>query len=265
MVTKEVERPTLVPITPEWMEQRPTTSQNRNINPIYWSKSEKEGGYIIVGPSPATAQGKRWERKGRTPLLEYSYTDKVSPKTGMKETIEVNKDRLGTPWRFYWLFRNGGAHLFPIEQIVEHHWHIEPPYGLDVAVFPQLEEYEVPEPHWCAACPGKTPPRNSEEELIQHAMVSHRMTLQEARDIARFAKERPRPTGSLAIRKKTEKIEAAAEKRESEPPNAQKRHKMVICDCGEPFNSGIEKHNHQKRGECSAVHASASASEEAQE
>ena len=189
----------------------------------------------------------------------------MSPKTGQKETIEVNKERLGTPWRYYWLFKNGGAHLFPIEQIVEHHWHVEPPYGLDPSVFPQLDEYDVPEPHWCAACPGKAPPRNSEEELIHHAMVHHRMTLQEARDIARFAKERPRPSGSLAIRRKAEKIEADAEKRESEPPKMQKPHKVVVCECGEPFDNGLDKYRHQKRGDCSALNASAPASQGAQE
>jgi hypothetical protein len=244
------------------MNKRPTTATNRNINPIYWKKNVREGGWIIVGPGLETAQAERWQKKGRTPLEKYSYTDRINPRTNVPFTIELVADRLGTSYRYYWLFKNDGAHLFPIEQIVAHHWHIEPPYGLPKSVFPQLEEYDVPEPYWCAACPGKSNPHNSEDELLTHAMITHRMTLVQARDLLPFAHERPRDRGAvLAIRKKVKAIEVEAEVRDKTPGPAPKR--LVICDCGEPFANGLEKYRHQQRGECPS--ATGSAQQEPQE
>src|SRR3990167_632194 len=135
--------PDLVPVPPDWLTRQEETkgaTANRNIHDIYWQKGPKEAdpGWIIVGPSAQslpngrliTTQAEAWIRKGRVPLTEYSYTNKVSPKTGQRETLNPSKDsgdRLNTPDRWYWLFRNGGAHLFPIEQIVSHHWPITPP------------------------------------------------------------------------------------------------------------------------------------------
>jgi len=228
------------------MGQRPSTAQNRNINPIYWQKGD---GWIITGPGLETAQAERWRKKGRTPLLEYSLTDRTNPKSGLRETIEGNADRLATEYRYYWLFKNGGAHLFTIEQIVAHHWHIQPPYGLPLSVFPQLEEYDVPKPYWCAACPGKSNPMNSEEELLTHAMITHRMTLVQARDLIPFAQLAPKDRGPrLAIRKKVKAIEAQAEERDRVPGPTPKR--IVVCECGAPFSNGLEKYRHQKKGEC---------------
>jgi hypothetical protein len=244
------------------MNQRPTTARNRNINPIYWKKNKREGGWIIVGPGLATAQADHWIKKGRIPLLEYSYSDRVSPKTNLRETIDLQADRLGTTYRWYWLFKNGGAHVFPIDQIVAYHWHIEPPYGLPKSTFPQLEEWEVPEPYWCAACAGDSNPHNSESEILTHAMITHRMTLVQARDLLPFAHERPKERGAvLAIRKKVKAIEADVEKRENVPGPAPK--KIVVCECGASFAYGLEKYRHQKRGEC--PNASVSAVEETQE
>jgi hypothetical protein len=235
------------------MNQRPTTGGNFNISPIYWKKVD---GWIAVGPGLETAQADYWQKRGRIPLLEYSYTDRLDPRTGLRQTIEIAADRLNTDYRWYWLFKNGGAHVFPIEQIVAYHWHLEPPYGLPKSVFPQLEEYEVPEPYWCAACAGDTNPHNSESELLTHAMITHRMTLPQARDLLPFASERPRERGAvLAIRKKVKAIEGEVEARESAPGPAPK--KAIVCDCGTPFASGIEKHNHKRRGECPNASVSA--------
>jgi len=258
------EKPTPVPVPAEWMNRRPTTAGNRNINPIFWQKNKREGYWIIVGPGLETAQADHWIKKGRRPLLEYSLTDRVSVKTGLRDTIEPVADRLGTTYRYYWLFKNGGAHLFPIEQIVAHHWHIEPPYGLPKSVFPQLEEYDVPEPYWCAACVGNSNPLNSENELLTHAMITHRMTLPQARDLLPFAHERPKERGAvLAIRKKSQAIEAEVEKRESESAPTSKPTKLVVCECGQAFSNGLDKYRHQKGGHC--PRASVSASEETQE
>ena len=253
-----VETPNLVPVTPQWMEQHTSASGQRSINPIYWARADHEEnpGWILVGPSavigadgrPLTRQAEQWIRKGRKPLIEYSYTNEVSPKTGKRETIESSKDRLNTEWRWYWLFKNGGAHLFPIEQIVAHHWHINPPYGLSKDVFPQLKEWDVPEPRWCAACPGNLSPRNSDEELITHAMISHRMTEPQARDLLKYASNPPVGRSGLSIRRKAQVAEAKAEEAGIAPigmpsldqPQASKH----ICNfCAEEVDKrGIKTH-----------------------
>jgi len=83
------ETPNLVPVTPEWMDRHSTSGGVRNINDIYWKRSEKEpnAGWVLIGPSavpdpqtgrPMTTQAESWMRKGRVPLIEYSYTDEVS-------------------------------------------------------------------------------------------------------------------------------------------------------------------------------------------
>lgn len=258
VATREVD-PNIVPVPPDWLrrkeEESPATA-NRNINDIFWRKPD---GWIVVGPSavrgsdgrPLTAQAEGLIRRGWEPLVDYSYTDRISPKTGQRETIEVTEDRLATPDRYYWLFANGGAHLFTIEQIVEHHWHITPPFGLPKTVFPQLDEWDVPEPYYCPACPGDRPPKNSDEQVMQHLMVEHRMTLVQARDLQESTDNfRERPVGStgLAIRRKVQEAEESAEKRDAEVSPDQPKANLIICDqCGDgPFKDGLAKGRHVK-------------------
>ena len=256
------ETPDLVPEQPDWLQRQEDTkavTTNRNINDIYWAKGPREAdpGWIIVGPSaemgsngrPITTQAEAWIRKGRTPLIEYSFTNRVSPKTGQRETLDpsVNGgDRLSTPDRWYWLFRNGGAHLFPIEQIVAHHWHITPPYGLPKSVFPQLDEYDVPSPFYCPACAGSAPPKNSAEEVIQHLMISHRMTLPQARDLETQSHgfvDQPVGSSGLAIRRKAQRIEHAAETQAEAPlPVAQGTGKQICNACGEEIPGKLKDH-----------------------
>lgn len=251
--------PNLVPVTPEWMDKHTSAGGVRNINDIYWKRSEKEvnPGWLLVGPSavpdgqtgrPMTAQAESWMRKGRTPLIEYSYTDELSPVTGKRETIETNKNRLNTEWRWYWLFKNGGAHLFPIDQIVTYHWHIKPPYGLAKDAFPQLREWEVPEPRWCTACAGDRPPKNSDEELVTHGMVHHRMTEPMARDLLKFASHPPVGSMGLQIRRKADANEQAMEKAGIAPLDMPSPEEVVqgtrhICNfCGREFPKGLPMH-----------------------
>ena len=256
MVTAQAVGPT----EPEWLRRRhqqQPASANRNINDIYWQKgpNEADPGWIIVGPSavpgadgrPLTRQAEGWIRRGRTPLIEYSYTDRVSPRTGQRETIETNEDRLGTPDRYYWLFKNGGAHVFPIEQIVAHHWHINPPFGLPKSAFPQLEEWEVPEPRWCPACPGDKPPKNSDQEVVTHAMVDHRMTLQQANDLLPFAKRAPSGKPGLSLRRKLKEGDGNPSAASPDLPAA----RLHICHtCGESITGKLKDH------ECASVAAS---------
>ena len=250
--------PNIVPVTPEWMERNTTAGSVRNINDIYWKRgpAENSPNWILVGPSavqgpdgrPLTAQAESWMRKGRVPLIEYSYTDEVSPLTGKRETIETAKNRLNTEWRWYWFFKNGGAPLFPIDQIVTYKWHIKPPYGLDKSVFPQLQEYDVPDPLWCAACPGTRPPFNTKEELKTHLMVSHRMTEPQAREMFEFAARPPVGDAGLNIRRKAQRIETKAEAAGIAPldmpsPEAIVHATKHICNfCGSEFPKGLPMH-----------------------
>jgi len=253
----------LVPVTPEWMERHTTAGPIRNINDIYWKRgpNEPNPGWILVGPSavpdgvtgrPATAQAESWLRKGRTPLIEYSYTNEVSPITGKRETIETGKDRLATEWRWYWLFKNGGAHLFPIDQIVTYKWHIKPPYGLSKDVFPQLAEWEVPDPLWCHACPGSRPPLNTEKEFVTHCMVHHRMTEMQARDLLKFANEPPVGEAGLNIRRKANRIERQNEAAGIAPldmpsPEQAVRGSHFICNfCGQEAKSLAGQKAHER-------------------
>ena len=192
-------------------------SENRNIPNLYWRKGPNEptAGWIIVGPGLETAQGKRWRDKGREPLIDYSYTDRTSPKTGARETIEYTADGLSR-FRYYWFFKNGGAKEFSVEQIVAHNWHINPPYGLSVEAFPQLAEWVLPEPLWCPICPPSAPNKNSPAQLIQHGMIGHKLGLAEARELLKDARTPPTAGGlSPVIRRKSEMTpEAIAEREE---------------------------------------------------
>ena len=246
MVTAELNRtPDLIPVPPEWMarqNQASGPSTNSNINDVYWRKPD---GYIITGPSaelgqngrPITAQAEGLIRRGWTPLVEYSYTNRVNSKTGHRETIEQVADKLNSPDRYYWLFANGGAHLFTIEQIVEHHWHITPPYGMKKEVFPQLLEWDVPDPYWCPVCAGSKPPKNSEEEVITHLMVDHRQTITQARDLQTATNnfmDKPRGSTGIAIRRKVQQSEAAIVRQEASPSPDLPVARLNICnDCGE--------------------------------
>lgn len=264
--TAFAETPNLVPVPPDWLERKAAQPgySNRNINDIFWKKGPREAdpGYIIVGPSTikdnagryVMGQAERWLRKGRIPLYEYSLTTRLD-KNGVRETIETNADKLTTSDRYYWLFANGGAHLFPVEQIVEHHWHINPPFGLTVDAFPQLAEWEMPSPYWCAACPTPNVPLNSEEQLITHLVVGHRQTIVQARDlIASYDPTvRPRGRSGLQLRRKAQEQEQVAAALD-DAPLEQVATRRYICDtCGTEFSAAIALAGHSR------THASQSA------
>jgi hypothetical protein len=185
---------------------------NRNIPNCYWRKGpdEADAGWIIVGHGLETRQADRWRERGREPLPQYSLTDRVSPKTGAREPIEYNEDQLSRH-RYYWLFKNGGAKEFTVDQIVAHKWHVKPPYGMDVAVFPQLEEYVLPEPLWCAMCSPNTPPFNTPGQLLQHAMIGHKLDIVAARALLEDARTPPTAGGLNPIIRRKEEVTPEAE------------------------------------------------------
>ncbi len=246
-------------VAPEWLrrqqEQRPA-SNNVNINDIYW---RKPGGWLTFGPSaipgsdgrPLTAQAESLIRRGWTPLIEFSYTNRISGKTGQRETIEITQDRLLTPDCFYWLFVNGGAHLFSIEQIVEHHWHLNPPFyphGTKAEdVFPQLQEWIVPEAYWCPACPGDRPPKNSEEQVSTHLIIFHSMTSVQVNDLygeTEGCTAPPRSSSGLNLRRRILTDQNKAETRQRTPsPEPVVRSSVQICNnCGERIEGRLADH-----------------------
>lgn len=237
-------------------KHQPTTG-NRNINKCYYRRSagEADPGWIIVGPGPETAQSRRWRDSGREALEELSLTDRVSPKTGRRERIDQGEDNLARN-RFYWFLKNGGAKEFPIGQVVAYKWHISPPYGMSKEAFPQLEEYELPEPFWCAICPPQTMPKNSVQQLLQHLMVGHGLPLQEAKPLLADAGHPPLSSGDgLVIRKKVPPEQKEAEDREREAFATRieaevkdvkdpTKGSLTICqNCGTPITGALADHN----------------------
>ncbi len=223
------------------------SSQNSNINDVYWQKPD---GWIITGPSAEigadgrmlTRQAESLVRRGWKPLVEYSYTGRINGRTGRRETIELNADKLNTHDRYWWLFKNGGAHVFTIEQIVHMHWHITPPFGLPKSVFPQLDEWDVPEPRWCPQCVGRAP-MNSDDQVIKHLILVHKpMTGTQAAELVKFAKEPPAGAGGIAIRRKVKEAEVAsiAEIAIAEAENKPTLH--VCNNCGEAITGRLADH-----------------------
>lgn len=250
----DAETPVLEPV----LEKTPLqpTAANRNINECYWRKAtwEQDPGWIIVGPGPETAQAQRWQSHGREALIELSLTDRVSPKTRQRERIDYSTDNLARN-RYYWLFKNGGAKEFPISQIVAFKWHIKPPYGMSKEAFPQLEEYELPDPWWCALCPPQAMPKNSATELLTHLAVGHKLPLAEAKPLLADASKPPLSGGGLVIRKKLTPKEKVAEEKERQEVAAKAevevgdfkdptKGRLTVCNsCGEQIAGKLADHN----------------------
>lgn len=121
---------------------------------IYWRRRD---GWIVFGPGLGTAQAETWRGKGYEALPEYGK--------------QPYRDEHRQPYRL--ILQAGGSHEFPIEQIVQHHWHDAPPYGLSKKSFPQLKQYQIPEPVYCDEC---TPERRFAfaKHLRRHAQIAHK-------------------------------------------------------------------------------------------
>ena len=113
-------------------------------------------------------------------------------------------------------------------------------------VFPQLDEWDVPDPLWCAACPGTRAPKNTVEELVTHAMIAHRMTEPQARDLLKYADQPPVGPSGLNIRRKAQRIERVAEAEDISPismPSPDLAVSPHICNfCGDDFPKGLTQH-----------------------
>lgn len=250
----DVEKPQLEPTRAE--VRQPPASPNRNINECYWRRGPNENspGWIIVGPGPETAQARRWQDGGREPLVELSLTDRTSPKTGRRERIDYNTDNIARS-RFYWFFKNGGAVEFPVDQIVAFKWHIKPPYGMSSEVFPQLKEYEIPDPWWCPMCPPQVLPKNSAQQLLQHIIIGHSLPLNEAKPLLADASKPPlsggldpvirkkrTPEEQEADEKERDEVAARAEEETKDMKDPMKGSLNVCHSCGEQITGKLADH-----------------------
>jgi hypothetical protein len=98
----------------------------------YWI--HPENGYIVTAAT-WPIEWKEHEKKGFRPLREYGEFSRM--------IYDVNNrpicDPFAEPYRV--LFARGGAKEFPIQQIVEFHWHRRPPY--EDVYFPQLDDVAI--------------------------------------------------------------------------------------------------------------------------
>ena len=113
---------------------------------MYWRRPVRPGdplsGWITIGPGGATPRGARdtgsynlYLKKGFQPITKYGYINPPSSEKGWYDFIH--------------LIRQGGAHEFPVSQILAYRWHIHPP--VPGVKFPQLEEVADAIQH--AVCP----------------------------------------------------------------------------------------------------------------
>ncbi len=103
---------------------------------MYWKRTD---GYIVVLPAWDSEFMRQWKDKGYTPLPQYGQFYLWNPEENWNVNIE--------PYRR--ILKLGGAHEFPVAQIIEAGWHRTPPYpGIE---FPQLKGVKLTDVQ-CATC-----------------------------------------------------------------------------------------------------------------
>lgn len=98
-----------------------------------------DNGWVVTAPV-WTSFRNDLEYKGFKYLPQYGAAPLDLP--GNKSTKDVNGRLFSTveePWRL--IFQKGGAHEFPVSQIIAFRWHIHPPYR--EVEFPQLEGVKI--------------------------------------------------------------------------------------------------------------------------
>lgn len=123
----------------------------------YW---RKPNGWICAAPYFGDDLRAQIER-GMVPLTQYG---KFPRKTASWDTFLDE---------FRQIFRAGGAHEFPLDQILQNGWHRKPPFP--GVTFPQLQGVEIVE-YECAICKKKY---LSEHNLASHQSIAHKETSHE--------------------------------------------------------------------------------------
>lgn len=134
---------------------------------MYWRKPEndprvKDEGYVVVG-SATPQELVRQMDKGFMPLRQFGEFMLWNPSENWRVMNE--------PYRRIFQ-RPGGLMVFPTAQVIEHHWHLVPPYA--GITFPQLAGIELTDIR-CVECRQWY---TSKELLAKHRSVAHRMTAQ---------------------------------------------------------------------------------------
>lgn len=142
----------------------------------YYKKAphSTQAGFVRWGSANAS-DTQSFIRRGMQPLAaygEFSDINKDEPPTpgGPSGRWDIRRD----PYRR--LLRLGGAHEFPVPQILEQGWHRTPPPGFTLADFPQLQGVDLAQyEHKCPYCPRIL---LSEEGLHAHEAARHKDTSQ---------------------------------------------------------------------------------------
>ena len=110
----------------------------------------KTNGWIGVG-STTPSNRADYEYKGFTFLSRYA---EFTNGSAQPRAVARERDAKGNPWNpalepWRLIFQLGGAHEFPVEQIIAYRWHIRPPYR--EVKFPQLAGVEITN-YGCPEC-----------------------------------------------------------------------------------------------------------------
>lgn len=142
-----------------------------------------EPGYIFIESAhPYEYQARR--RMGCVPLDQYGTFEDISQKVSEFPGEQVLR---GAKWdihreAFRRILARGGAHEFPVAQVLELRWHLKPPYP--GVTFPQLEGVEI-KSFRCSYCAQQF---TELLHLQKHEQVTHKDTSQQtqmARHLAR--------------------------------------------------------------------------------
>lgn len=125
---------TIPTLYPELREAAPPPGRGRH------GYYRKRNGWITTGPTTPSNRSD-FEYMGHILLSRYGEfvmgTAQGEPRE--RDARGVPWNSADEPWRL--IFQKGGAHEFPIDQIIAHGWHLRPPYR--EVKFPQLADVDV--------------------------------------------------------------------------------------------------------------------------
>ena len=127
----------------------------------YYKRPDNE--WIMALPT-SLGNDRDWQMKGFQRLLKYGefHNGTTGEKPNTRDDNGVPWNPANEPWRQ--IFLRGGAHEFPITQVLAYRWHLRPPYR--EVKFPQLEGITVTDLE-CPECDkGVFSSRNSQEATL---------------------------------------------------------------------------------------------------
>lgn len=169
-------------------------SMGGGVNPFPWGYWRAANGWIVLGQY-GPFEFMRQTRKGLTPLgANNGYRDQEVQFLLNTPEYQPNNYRLGG--KYAKLLQAGGAKEFPVDQIVELGWHVEPPLIQAASgqwvpvVFHQMEGVEVFQ-YECGVCGKKSYALTNAEakkKLRAHESIVHKETSSQS-ELARLLTE----------------------------------------------------------------------------